>query len=73
MTASMPSSSPPWPTAPSIRSPPLRRSLAAKMCLEGASVAGDSLYFFAPAVSAGSWITQNRDFYTVIGNHHFYR
>lgn len=47
--------------------------LAAKMCLEGASVAGDSLYFFAPAVSAGSWITQNRDFYTVIGNHHFYR
>ena len=47
--------------------------LAAKLCLEGAEVAGDSLYFFAPAVSAGSWITQNRDFYTVIGNHHFYR
>lgn len=47
--------------------------LAAKLCLEGAEVAGDSLYFFAPAVSAGSWITQNRTYYTAIGSHHFYR
>ena len=47
--------------------------LAAKLCLEGADAAGDSLYFFAPAVSAGSWITQNRTFHTAIGNHHFYR
>ena len=47
--------------------------LAAKMCLEGANTAGDSLYFFAPAVSAGSWITQNRVYCTAIGNHHFYR
>ena len=47
--------------------------LAAKLCLEGASVVGDSLYFFAPAVSAGSWITQNRTYYAAIGNHHFYR
>ena len=47
--------------------------LAAKLCLEGAEVAGDSLYFFAPAVSAGSWITQNRTYYAAIGSHHFYR
>ena len=47
--------------------------LAAKLCLEGTNVAGDSLYFFAPAVSAGSWIAQNRTYYTSIGNHHFYQ
>ena len=47
--------------------------LAAKLCLEGAEVAGDSLYFFAPAVSAGSWITQNRTYFAAIGSHHFYR
>ena len=40
--------------------------LAAKLCLEGAEVAGDSLYFFAPAVSAGSWITQNRTYFAAI-------
>ena len=47
--------------------------LAAKMCLEGASVVGNSLYFYAPAVSASSWIAQNRVYYTAIGNHHFYQ
>lgn len=47
--------------------------LAAKMAMEGAEVVGDSLYFFAPAVSAGSWITQNRTYYAAIGSHHFYQ
>ena len=47
--------------------------LAAKMCLEGASVVGDSIYFYAPALSAGSWIVQNGIYYTTIGCHKFYR
>ena len=46
--------------------------LAAKLCLEGASTAGDSLYFFAPALSAGSWIRSSRTYYTTIGCHRFY-
>ena len=46
--------------------------LAAKICLEGINVVGNSLYFFAPAVSAGSWIAQNRTYYGAIGGHSFY-
>ena len=46
--------------------------LAAKLCLEGANTAGDSLYFFAPALSAGSWIRSSRTYYTTIGCHRFY-
>ena len=56
-----------------IYSEPTQRSvLAAKMVLEGARVAGDSKYFFAPALSSGSWIVNNRTYYTTIGNHQFY-
>jgi len=46
--------------------------LAAKLALEGADVVGDSLYFFAPALSAGSWIVNNCTYYTTIGCHRFY-
>lgn len=46
---------------------------AAKLCLEGASVVDDCLYFFAPALSAGSWIVNNRAYYGTIGCHQFYR
>lgn len=46
--------------------------LAAKLCLEGAEVVGDCLYFFAPALSTGSWIVNNRTYYTTIGCHRFY-
>ncbi len=46
--------------------------LAAKLALEGACVVGESLYFFAPALSAGSWIVNNRTYYTTIGCHQFY-
>lgn len=46
--------------------------LAAKMCLEGASVVGDSLYFYAPALSPGTWIVENGIYYTTIGCHRFY-
>ena len=46
--------------------------LAAKLCLEGARVVGDCLYFYAPALSAGTWIVNNCTYYTTIGCHKFY-
>ena len=46
--------------------------LAAKLCLEGADVVGDCLYFFAPALSQGTWIVNNRTYHTTIGCHRFY-
>ena len=56
-----------------IHSEPTGQSvLAAKLVLEGARVAGDSKYFFAPALSSGSWIVSSRTYYTTIGNHQFY-
>ena len=47
--------------------------LAAKLCLEGADVVGDCLYFYAPALSAGRWIVNNRTYHTTSGCHKFYR
>lgn len=47
--------------------------LAAKLCLEGANVVGDCMYFYAPALSAGTWIVNSRTYYTTIGCHRFYR
>ena len=47
--------------------------LAAKLCLEGASVVEDCIYFFAPALSSGSWIVNNATFFKTIGCHRFYR
>lgn len=46
---------------------------AAKLALEGTNVVGDSLYFLAPALSTNSWVMENRELVTVIGNHWFYR
>ena len=46
--------------------------LAAKLCLEGADVVGDCLYFYAPALSSGTWISGNRTYYSTIGCHKFY-
>ena len=45
---------------------------AAKLCLEGAQVIGDCLYFFAPDLSPGTWIVNNRTYYDTIGCHRFY-
>jgi len=47
--------------------------LAAKMVLDGARVAGDSLYFLAPELTDNHWIMENRDYVTTIGCHWFYR
>lgn len=47
--------------------------LAAKMVLEGADVAGPSLYFLAPHLTSNHWIMENRDFVMTIGVHWFYQ
>lgn len=47
--------------------------IAAKLCLEGANVVEDCIYFFAPALSSGSWIVKNADYFKTIGCHRFYR
>lgn len=45
---------------------------AAKLCLEGVRVAGNSLYFLAPHLTNNHWIMNNRDYVTTIGSHWFY-
>ena len=46
--------------------------LAAKLCLDGASVVGDSLFFLNPTIATSSWITRTRTYIATIGNHKFY-
>ena len=47
--------------------------LAAKLVLDGARAAGDSLFFLAPALTDNHWTMENREFVETIGNHWFYR
>ena len=47
--------------------------LAARLCLDGVNVAGDSLYFLAPALAQNFWTVENRTYVTTIGCHDFYR
>ena len=47
--------------------------IAAKLCLEGASTAGDCLYFLNPEKSASGWIAANRTYAMTLGSHDFYR
>lgn len=46
--------------------------LAAKLVLEGAREAGNSLYFLAPDLTENHWIMENREFVVTIGCHWFY-
>lgn len=45
---------------------------AARRVLAGESTAGDSLYFYAPALSQGVWINASRTYEQTIGCHRFY-
>lgn len=45
---------------------------AAKMVLEGADVALDSLYFLAPDLTENHWVMENRAYVMTIGCHWFY-
>lgn len=46
--------------------------VAAKICLEGYNLAGNSIYFVNPHVGISSWFMQTRVFVTSIGEHDFY-
>ena len=54
--------------------PPTSQSVeAAKRALDGENVVGSALYFYAPALSQGTWINANRPYQQTIGCHRFYR
>lgn len=46
--------------------------IAAKLCLDGASVVGKSLYFQNGKLAQSTWIVENCQYITTIGNHQFY-
>ena len=46
--------------------------IAAKICLEGCELVGDSLYFVNPTIGSTSWFMQNCTFVTSTGDHDFY-
>ena len=46
--------------------------IAAKLCLDGASVVSNSLFFLNPVTATSSWIANNRPYVATIGNHVFY-
>lgn len=52
--------------------PTARSVLAAQLVLSGVRAAGESLFFYAPALSEGIWINENREHYITIGCHKFY-
>ena len=47
--------------------------LAAQLVLHGANSVDNCMYFFNPTLSQGTWIRENRTYYTTIGCHRFYR
>ena len=54
--------------------PPASQSVeAAKRALDGENVVGSALYFYAPALSQGTWINANCTYQQTIGCHRFYR
>lgn len=53
--------------------PTAQSVLAARLVLAGVDAAGESLYFFNPALSQGSWVRANRTYHMTIGCHRFYR
>ena len=53
------------------RNPTESAVIAAKLCLDGADVAGSSMYFAATYLRS-SWMSRNRDTSMVIGKHCFY-
>ena len=46
--------------------------VAAKLCLEGANVAEDSLFFVNPAIGTSSWVQNTRTYVCTIAEHEFY-
>ncbi len=46
--------------------------IAAKLCLEGASILPKALFFVNVRTATNSWVSDNRECITVIGNHSFF-
>lgn len=46
--------------------------IAAKLCLEGYNVVGDSLYFVNPETGSTAWFRKTRTFVVTLGDHDFY-
>lgn len=56
-----------------VHQPPTETSIqAAKLALKGVNVVGESMFFFNPDLSPGTWIVNNRTYYKTIGAHRFY-
>lgn len=54
------------------REPNAESVIAAKLCLEGVRVGGNSLYFVNPNVSPNSWAARHRPYVMTIGGHAFF-
>ncbi len=52
--------------------PTAQSVLAAELVLAGVRAAGESMFFYAPALSEGIWINENREHLITIGCHRFY-
>lgn len=46
--------------------------LAAKLCLDGASISERALFFVNEAIAESSWVSDNRQYLVTVGNHKFY-
>lgn len=46
--------------------------IAAKLCLDGASISEKALFFVNEALAQSSWVSDNRKFIVAVGNHKFY-
>lgn len=46
--------------------------IAAKLCLDGASISDRVLFFVNDAIAESSWVRDNRSYVTTIGSHNFY-
>ena len=46
--------------------------IAAKLCLEGVSLAGESIYFVNPVTGSTRWFRENLTFAMSVGDHDFY-
>lgn len=55
------------------KEPTAESVLAAKLVLDGARAAGDSLYFLAPELTDNHWTMENQTYVTTIGCHWFYK
>lgn len=53
-------------------SPDEEAVLAAKLCLEGVSFAGESTYFVNPATGSTRWFRENLTYAMTVGDHDFY-